>query len=72
MLVLTRKRRQSIIIGDDVEVIVLSIAPDKIRLGIQAPREIPVLRSEVHARVRPERDARAQVDEAIEAVTREA
>ena len=47
MLVLTRKTNQSIMIGDDVEVSVLSVSRDKIRLGITAPKDIPVYRKEV-------------------------
>jgi carbon storage regulator len=47
MLVLTRKATQSIMIGDDVEVWLLSIMGEKVRLGIQAPREIPVFRKEI-------------------------
>jgi carbon storage regulator len=47
MLVLTRKANQSIMIGDDIEVSVLSVLGEKVRLGIQAPREVPVFRKEV-------------------------
>mgnify|MGYP002636583307 CR=1 FL=1 len=47
MLVLTRKREQSIIIGDNVEVMVLGVSGDKVRLGITAPREVEVFRKEV-------------------------
>ena len=47
MLVLTRKVDQRILIGADVEVVVLSIDGDHVRLGIQAPRQIPVLRYEL-------------------------
>lgn len=47
MLVLTRKREQSIIIGDNVEIMVLGVSGDKVRLGITAPREIDVFRKEV-------------------------
>ena len=47
MLVLTRKTNQSIMIGDDVEVSVLAVSRDKIRLGITAPKDIPVYRKEV-------------------------
>jgi carbon storage regulator len=47
MLVLTRKSNQSIMIGDDVEVSVLSIMGEKVRLGISAPRDVPVFRKEV-------------------------
>lgn len=47
MLVLTRKTNQSIMIGEDVEVTVLAVSRDKIRLGITAPKDVPVYRKEV-------------------------
>lgn len=47
MLVLTRKTNQSIRIGDGIEVTVLSISGEKVRLGIRAPRDVPVFREEV-------------------------
>lgn len=47
MLVLTRKKEQSIVIGDNVEIMVLGVSGDKVRLGITAPREIDVFRKEV-------------------------
>ena len=47
MLVLTRKTGQSIMIGDDIEVSVLAVSKDKIRIGITAPKEVPVFRKEV-------------------------
>lgn len=47
MLVLSRQQGERITIGDDVEVEVLDIRGDKVRLGIVAPREVPVHRSEV-------------------------
>jgi len=55
MLVLTRKSNQSIMIGDDVEVSVLSIMGEKVRIGIQAPRDIPVFRKEVYLEIQEER-----------------
>ena len=54
MLVLTRKTNQSIMIGDDIEVSVLAVARDKIRLGITAPREVPVFRKEVYLSIQEE------------------
>ena len=54
MLVLTRKTNQSIMIGDDVEVTVLAVAKDKIRIGITAPREISVFRKEVYLSMKGE------------------
>jgi carbon storage regulator len=54
MLVLTRKTNQSIMIGDDIEVSVLAVARDKIRLGITAPRDVPVFRKEVYLSIKEE------------------
>ncbi len=47
MLVLTRKVEESIVIGDDVEIMVLGVSGDKVRIGINAPREVEVFRKEV-------------------------
>jgi carbon storage regulator len=66
MLVLTRKSNQSLMIGDEVEVTVLSMIGDKVRIGIQAPREIPVFRKEVYLEIQREKaSARAEVDDAL-------
>ena len=54
MLVLTRKTNQSIMIGDDIEVSVLSVSRDKIRIGITAPRDVPVFRKEVYLTIKDE------------------
>ncbi len=54
MLVLTRKTNQSIMIGDDVEITVLAVARDKIRVGITAPRDVPVFRKEVWLSIQDE------------------
>ncbi len=48
MLILTRKSGQSIIIGDRIEVRVVSIDGQTVRLGVEAPRELPVYRSEIY------------------------
>ena len=60
MLVLTRKSNQSIMIGDEIEVSVLSIMGEKVRIGIQAPRDIPVFRKEVYLEIQEERVGAAQ------------
>lgn len=47
MLVLTRKSNQSIMIGDEIEISILSVSGDKVRIGIEAPRDVSVFRKEV-------------------------
>jgi len=54
MLVLSRQRDETIMIGDDVEVTVVDIRGDKVRLGINAPREIQVHRKEVYDAIKRE------------------
>ena len=71
MLVLTRKTNQSIMIGDAVEVSVLSVSRDKIRLGITAPRDVPVFRKEVYLSIQEEQvsadqGATKQVEKALD------
>jgi carbon storage regulator len=74
MLVLTRKSNQSIMIGDDIEVSVLAVMGEKVRIGIQAPRDVPVFRKEVYIEIErervtppkdPSKDARDEVDAAL-------
>ena len=73
LLVLTRKSNQSIMIGDDIEVSVLSIMGEKVRIGIQAPRNIPVFRKEVYLEIQQEKASggRAEVEEALENLSTE-
>jgi carbon storage regulator len=59
MLVLTRKSNQSIMIGDDIEVSVLSVMGEKVRIGIQAPQSIPVFRKEIYLEIHREAAAAA-------------
>lgn len=68
MLVLTRKSNQSIMIGDDIEVSVLAIMGEKVRIGIAAPRDVPVFRKEVYLEIQQERSeegTREEVDAAL-------
>ncbi len=69
MLVLTRKSNQSIMIGDEIEVSVLAIMGEKVRIGIEAPRSVPVFRKEVYVEIQQGQDSsedKKKVDEALE------
>jgi carbon storage regulator len=56
MLVLTRKASQSIMIGDEIEISVLAIMGEKIRIGIEAPRSVPVFRKEVYLEIQEDQN----------------
>jgi carbon storage regulator len=75
MLVLTRKPNQSIMIGDDIEVSVLSVVGEKVRIGIHAPHDIPVFRTEIYVEIQREGEpdspvsddvVRAEIDDALD------
>lgn len=54
MLVLSRKKNESIVINNDVTIVVVEIRGDKVRLGIEAPKEVPVHRKEVYDAIQRE------------------
>jgi len=67
VLVLTRKGNQSIMIGDDIEISVLAITGEKVRIGIEAPRSVPVFRKEVWVDIQKDREGEgADVGEALD------
>lgn len=55
MLVLSRLRNESIMIGDDVEIVIIDVRGDRVRIGINAPRETPVHRKEIYQRIQEEK-----------------
>ena len=61
MLVLSRQRDETVMIGDSIEVTVVDIRGDKVRLGINAPRDVSVHRKEVYEAIRRENQNAAQV-----------
>ena len=67
MLVITRKPEQSIVIGGEVEVVVLGISKDGVRLGIKAPRSVQVHRREVFEAIAAENKAAAEAKTPIQA-----
>ena len=70
MLVLSRKKNESIVINNDITIVVVDIRGDKVRLGVEAPKEVPVHRQEVFDLIKQNeaavRDAAANEAEATE------
>ncbi len=52
MLVLSRKKNESIVIDENIVITIVEVRGDKVRLGIEAPREVPIHRREVHEAIR--------------------
>ena len=64
MLVLSRKKNESIVINDDITIVVVEIRGDKVRLGVEAPKEVPVHRREVYDAIkRSEQSGNSSSDE---------
>lgn len=70
MLVLTRKPGQNIMIGDGIEVQVLAVAGEKVRIGITAPQDVGIFRNEVYERI--ERDEAAAISDEADPKSRDA
>ncbi len=64
MLVLSRKPGESIVVGNSIRVMVVEIAPGVVRLGIEAPREVSIVRAEIHREVEGE-NLRAAKSQAV-------
>jgi carbon storage regulator len=67
MLVLSRQRDESIMIGDDVEIIIVDVRGDKVRLGITAPKDIPVHRREIYDAIQREKSEKKEAEKQQEA-----
>lgn len=66
MLVLSRKRGEAVIVGDDVAITVLAIQGNQVRIGVSAPRSVSVHREEIYLRIAAEREDREQSVELAE------
>jgi len=66
MLVLSRHRDESIMIGDEIVITVVDIRGDKVRLGIDAPQDVPVHRQEVYDAIQRERENRSATRDQIQ------
>jgi carbon storage regulator len=63
MLVLSRKKNESIVINNDITIVVVEIRGDKVRLGVDAPKEVPVHRREVFDAIRRNSEESARAEE---------
>jgi carbon storage regulator len=68
MLVFTRRRNETIMIGDGIEVRVLRVGRDGVRLGILAPPDVPVHRQEVYRQIRDANRSAADVQQPVAAI----
>jgi len=63
MLILTRRISESIIVGDDVKITVLGVKGNQVRLGIDAPKHLPVHREEIYERIQHEKKSGVESEE---------
>ncbi len=61
MLALTRKKGEALVINNNIEIIVLEIRGDQIKIGIQAPKDVPVYRKEVYLQIQKENEEASSV-----------
>ncbi len=62
MLALTRKKGESIILNNDIEISILELRGDQVKIGISAPKEVPVYRKEVYLQIQKENEAASSAD----------
>ena len=63
MLVLTRKVNEVIRVGDDIEIRIVDIRGDKVRVGVEAPKDVPINREEIHQEILREREQERDASE---------
>ena len=62
MLALTRKKGEALVINNNIEITVLEIRGDQIKIGISAPKDVPIYRKEVYLQIQQENEAAIRVD----------
>ncbi len=63
MLALTRKKGESIIVNNDIEISILELRGDQVKVGIKAPKEVPVYRKEVYLQIQKENEAAVNLED---------
>lgn len=63
MLALTRKKGESIIVNNDIEISILELRGDQVKIGISAPKEVPVYRKEVYLQIQKENEAAVSLED---------
>ncbi len=63
MLALTRKKGESLVINNNIEITVLEIRGDQIKIGIQAPKDVPIYRKEVYLQIQQENEEAISIDD---------
>lgn len=63
MLALSRKKNEALIINNDIEITILDIKGDQVKIGIAAPKEVPVYRKEVYVQIQEQNKEAAQVED---------
>ena len=61
MLALSRKQNEAIVIGNNIEITVLEVRGDQVKLGIAAPKEVPIYRKEVYAQIQKENEQAVEI-----------
>ena len=62
MLALTRKKGESLVVNNNIEITVLEIRGDQVKIGIQAPKEVPIYRKEVYLQIQKENEEAVEID----------
>jgi carbon storage regulator len=65
MLILTRRIGETLKIGDSIDITILGVKGNQVRIGINAPKEVPVHREEIYSRIKEERRQQADLPEAV-------
>ena len=70
MLVLSRKKNESIVIGDDIEIFIVELSDDRVRIGVNAPREMKVFRKELLDDIKKENENSTEIKQELTAISK--